>query len=123
MELKLVLTAAGGAGTSTASGNTEAPIKGWIEAIAVKYTTAPVTTTVTITENDNFLSRSILAIPAGNTNTVFYPIHPVVNQSAAAVTNSWQLHFVQYSMNVAVAAANNGTIVEVHFYLSNEFWV
>ena len=123
MELKLRMTAVGGAGTSTVTAQTEAPIKGWIESIAVKYNSAAATTVLTITEADNFLNSAIITTPAGNTDTVFYATHPVVNLTGAAVTNSWMQHFVQYPIKVVVTAANNNDIIEVHFYLSNEFWV
>lgn len=123
MDLKpVVVTTAGGAGTSVGTGDTEVAIRGYLEAIAVNYGSAPATTTVTITENDGFLSRPILAIPAGNTNAVIYPRAKLVDATNTAITNSFGLFYVQYTLHVAIGAANNGNVITVHFYMNNTFW-
>ncbi len=121
MEFIVKATAAGGAGTSTASANTEQTVRGFLEAVEYLYTNAPVTTTITVTENDA-LGRKLATVAAGNTNGVQYPRAASVDTAGTAITNSFsRIYLSGYTLNVAIGAANNGTLVVVRFYISETF--
>lgn len=115
MEFIVKVTAAGSAGSATGSADTEAPVRGFIEAIVYSYGTAPNTTTITITEDDKFgNNRAILSVAAGNTAGVAYVRAPAVNLSNASITNSWASIYISgQPLKVAIAAANNGDVVTV----------
>ena len=77
---------------------------------------AAATTTVTVTENDNYkatpFGRTFLAVPAGNTNTVIYPRANAVSTVDASIVASWPYVWEDgFSLKVAVAAANPGDVV------------
>lgn len=116
MQVRALITAAGGAGTSTGTAITETLVRGYLEAVSIVFAGGnAATTTVTITENDNNgVSRTILAQPAGNTTVTLYPRTPAVNLVGAAIANSAaQVWFPGYSLTIAVAAANNNDKVTV----------
>lgn len=115
------VTATGGAGTSTGTAYTEVPVRGFIEAVVYTYTSAPGTTTITISERDG-AQRTLLSIPAGNTNGVAYPQAVPVNQSGASIAGGWvPIYVANHALKVAVAAANNNSIITVRFIVSGDY--
>src|SRR5688572_562788 len=81
----LKVTTTSGAGASAGTPTTDVPVRGYIEAIQIVYTTQPATTDVTIAEVGG-MARTYLTITSANTNTVKYPRVQVHDTAGTALT-------------------------------------
>lgn len=125
MALGIKITAAGSAGSAAGTGDSEAPLRGYLERIEYSYSVspaipAPATTTITITERDS--GDAVLAIAAGNTNGVAYLRAPAVDMSNAAIAGSWtRMYFDGRFLHAAVAASDPGAVITLKFVISESY--
>jgi ABC-type glycerol-3-phosphate transport system substrate-binding protein len=115
-EVRIAVTAAGG-GAGTSSGNTTSgSINGVLYSLYVKLTSAPATIDVTITEVGG-ASRTLLTL----TNLAASGEYPLaiaqVGPTGTALTSYIAPALGGSQINVAVAQANVGTLVEVFLYV------
>jgi len=112
---------AGGAGVSTANGNSPNPVRGRVLGVYVKFNGAPpgtaVTTIKTVGTAPNAPSFTLLTLTSVNTSGWYFPRVQVHGVNGAALAAAYDMIPVFDKLNVALASSNDGTSVDVYLLL------
>lgn len=111
---------AGGAGVSTATGQTESPVRGDLLGIAFSRTgtAIPATTDITVDEvggaNRRLLTLTDLAADPG----VYYPLTQEHDELGAAIAGIYSRFYIPgYYLKVTIAQADDGAILVCRLWL------
>jgi len=119
--------AAGGAGVATNNAVSSHSVKGFVEAVYIKYNGSPPNTTdVTIATQGTSArppANTILTVSNANTDGWFYPRHTVHDETGTAITynGTREVHEkvpVDDYIKVTIAQANNDDTVDVWLLIS-----
>lgn len=112
----VTITASGGAGAASGSGEINS-VHGHIEAIVLKYGSAPAGTTTAISYAYMGVTETILTV-TGNTDTVKRIALPTVDASNSAVTGVNHKPYIPGgAVSVAVSSADDASTVQVGLIL------